>query len=158
MIRGNASEIIALTGDGASGRGVDSTVGTDRRGAAAQRLAATGTGAGAVAISGPSDVITDGSRVVVLTGGHPMLTRVTGTGCVLGALIAACTAVTDDALLAAVAGSAWLGAAAERATADRPGARRAAIRSVGPGSFAVALIDEIAALTLDMLAERVRLS
>lgn len=146
VIRGNASEIIALAGDGAGGRGVDSTAGSHEAGPAASRLVAAG--AGAVAVSGAVDVVTDARRVAVLTGGDPMLTRVTGTGCALGALIAACAAVTDDPLLAALAGSAWIGAAAELAVA----------RSAGPGSFAAALLDELAALTPDGLAGRVRLS
>lgn len=146
VVRGNASEIIALAGEGAGGRGVDSTAGSDEAVPAARRLVAAG--AGAVAVSGPVDVVADGSRVVRLTGGDPMLTRVTGTGCALGALIAACAAVTDDPLLAALAGSAWMGAAAELAVA----------RTGGPGSFAVALLDELAGLTAQSLAERVRLS
>lgn len=146
VIRGNASEIIALAGDGAGGRGVDSTAGSHEAVTAAQRLVAAG--AGAVAVSGASDVVVDAARVSVLTGGDPMLTRVTGTGCALGALIAACAAVTDDPLLAALAGSAWMSAAAEVAVA----------RSTGPGTFAVALLDELAALTPVTLAERVRLT
>jgi hydroxyethylthiazole kinase len=146
VIRGNASEIIALAGDGAGGRGVDSTAGSHEAGPAASRLVAAG--AGAVAVSGAADVVLDAGRVAVLTGGDPMLTRVTGTGCALGALIAACAAVTDDPLLAALAGSAWMGAAAELAVA----------RSAGPGSFAAVLLDELAALTPDGLAGRVRLS
>jgi hydroxyethylthiazole kinase len=146
VIRGNASEIIALAGDGAGGRGVDSTAGSHEAGPAASRLVAAG--AGAVAVSGAADVVLDAGHVAVLTGGDPMLTRVTGTGCALGALIAACAAVTDDPLLAALAGSAWMGAAAELAVA----------RSGGPGSFAVVLLDELAALTPDGLAGRVRLS
>jgi hydroxyethylthiazole kinase len=146
VIRGNASEIIALSGDGAGGRGVDSTAGPDQARPAARRLVAAG--AGAVAVSGPSDVVADAARVAVLTGGDPLLTRVTGTGCALGALIAACTAVTDDALLAALAGSAWMGAAAELAVG----------RSSGPGSFAVALLDALAELDAATLADRVRLS
>jgi hydroxyethylthiazole kinase len=146
VIRGNASEIIALAGDGAGGRGVDSTAGSHEAGPAASRLVAAG--AGAVAVSGAADVVLDAGHVAVLTGGDPMLTRVTGTGCALGALIAACAAVTDDPLLAALAGSAWMGAAAELAVA----------RSAGPGSFAAVLLDELAALTPDGLAGRVRLS
>lgn len=146
VIRGNASEIIALAGEGAGGRGVDSLVGADQALPAARSLVAAG--AGAVAVSGPSDVVTDGARVAVLTGGDPILTRVTGTGCGLGALVAACASVTDDPLLAAVTASAWLGAAAEIAV----------VGAAGPGSFAVALLDAIAGIDGPALAERVRLA
>ncbi len=99
-----------------------------------------------VAISGPVDHLTDGSRVVKVGNGHPLLTRVTGVGCALGAMIAGFAAVLDDPLLAAVAATAtltvWDVAAAAHA---------------GPGSFAVALLDELAQLTPADLAARVRL-
>lgn len=146
VVRGNASEIIALGGDGAGGRGVDSTTAPSQAVPAARRLVESG--ARAVAVSGPEDVVTDGTRVAVLTGGDPLLTRVTGTGCALGALVAACTAVTDDALLAALTASAWLAAAAELAAQD----------AQGPGSFAVALLDAVAGLDGATLAGRVRIS
>ena len=147
VVRANASEVIGLVG-GEGGRGVDSTAGATDALAPARQLVAAGVGA--VAVSGPTDVLVDGGRVVRLTGGDPMLTRVTGTGCALGALIAACAACTDDPLLAALTGSAWLGAAAELAAQAADGR--------GPGSFAVALLDAVAALDADELARRVRLS
>ncbi|MDQ1286834.1 MAG: hydroxyethylthiazole kinase [Actinomycetota bacterium] len=146
VVRGNASEIIALAGDGAGGRGVDSTSTAGEALPAARSLVTAGVGA--VAVSGERDVVTDGSRVATLTGGDPLLTRVTGTGCALGALVAACAAVTDDALLAALTASAWIGAAAEIAV---PAAH-------GPGSFAVGLIDALATLDGTALADRVRIS
>ncbi len=146
VVRGNASEILALGGGGAGGRGVDSTEGPREALPAARRL--IDAGAGAVAVSGPEDVLTDGSRIVVLTGGHPLLTRVTGAGCALGALTAACAAVTPDPLLAALAASAWMGAAGEVAAAT----------ATGPGSFAVGLVDAIASLDAAELTPRIRIS
>jgi hydroxyethylthiazole kinase len=144
VLRGNASEVMALTG-GAGGKGVDSVDTPEAALAAAVELAALhGT---VVAISGAVDHLTDGSRVVRVANGHPLLTRVTGVGCALGAMIAGFAAVLDDPLLAAVAATATLTVAGDAA------ARSAA----GPGSFAVALLDQLALLSPDELAERVRL-
>ncbi|MFJ6700695.1 hydroxyethylthiazole kinase [Streptomyces sp. NPDC091272] len=144
VVRGNPSEILALDG-GPGGRGVDSADAPKAALAAATALA--GRYGCTVAVSGPQDVLTDGTRVVRLANGHPLLPLVTGTGCALGALVAACTAVTDDALLAATAATALLTVAAEDA----------ASRSAGPGTFAVALIDALYALGQDRLVEAVNL-
>lgn len=145
VIRGNASEIKALTGRGA-GRGVDTVDTVEDALDAALALATTHTTV--VAVSGPVDHLTDGTRIVRVTGGHPWLTRVTGVGCALGAIMAGCAAVTADPLVAATTATATLNLAAELA----------ANRSSGPGSFAVALLDELADLSPDTLAARVRLS
>jgi hydroxyethylthiazole kinase len=145
LIRGNASEIMALTG-GDGGRGVDAVDTPEAALRAAMDLATRhGT---AIAVSGPVDHITDGVRVVRVGNGHPWLTRVTGVGCALGAVMAGFVAVVDDPLVGAVAATATLTVAADLA----------AERSRGPGSFAVALLDELAGLRPQTLAERVRLS
>jgi hydroxyethylthiazole kinase len=100
-----------------------------------------------VAVSGPVDQLTDGDRVAKISNGHPLLTRVTGVGCALGALMAAFAAVVDDPLLAATAATATLTVSADRA----------AERASGPGSFAVALLDDLAAITPDELSAGVSL-
>jgi hydroxyethylthiazole kinase len=145
VIRGNASEIGALAG-GAGGRGVDSIDSPESALPAAIDLAKLhGT---VVAVSGPVDHLTDGERVVRVGNGHPWMTQVTGVGCALGALMAAFAGVVADPLVAAAAATATLTVAAEDAARS----------TRGPGSFAVALLDELAALDPDRLAERVVLS
>lgn len=144
IVRGNASEILALAG-GAGGKGVESLAGAEDALAAARALAQR---CGAVvAVSGAMDHITDGRRLVRIANGHPHLTRVTGAGCALGALMAAFAAVEGDALVAAAAATALLTVAADRA----------AEQSAGPGSFAVALLDHLHLLTPEALAGAVRL-
>ncbi len=145
VLRGNASEVMALTG-GAGGKGVDSVDTPEAALDAAVELA--GLHGTVVAISGPVDHLTDGPRVVRVANGHPLLTRVTGVGCALGAMIAGFAAVLDDPLLAAVSATAMLTVCGEVAAAASP----------GPGSFAVALLDQLALLTPADLAARVRLS
>ncbi|HYH25013.1 MAG TPA: hydroxyethylthiazole kinase, partial [Blastococcus sp.] len=85
VVRGNASEVMALAGTGAGGRGVDSTAGAEDAATAAAELARR-TGA-VVAVSGAVDLITDGTRTVRVGGGSLLLTRTTGAGCALGALV-----------------------------------------------------------------------
>ena len=144
IVRGNASEILALAG-GKGGRGVESV---DSPEAAAESASALSDRQHSViAVSGPVDHITDGTRMVRLSNGHPWLTRVTGGGCALGALMAAFAAVVPDAVVAAAAATATLTVAADSA----------AEQSRGPGSFAVVLLDELALLEPAQLAERVRM-
>jgi hydroxyethylthiazole kinase len=145
IVRGNASEILALAG-GAGGRGVESVDSPEAAAEVARDLAAHQQSV--IAVSGPTDHITDGQRMVRLSNGHPWLTQVTGVGCALGALMAAFAAVVPDAVVAAAAATATLTVAADSA----------ATRSRGPGSFAVALLDELALIEPAELAARVRIS
>lgn len=142
VVRGNASEVRALAGFVSAGRGVDALDDVEAASDAADALARL-TG-GVVAVSGPVDLVTDGSVHARLAVGDPLLAVVTGAGCALGGVTAAFAAVAPP-LTAAVAASTALGLAAERAAA---GAR-------GPGSFQVGLLDELYRLTADDLAARV---
>jgi len=144
IIRGNASEILALAG-GTGGRGVESVDSPEAASLVAMHLADEQQSV--IAVSGPTDHITDGIRMVRISNGHPWLTQVTGGGCALGALMAAFAAVVPDALVAAAAATATLTVAADSA----------AQQARGPGSFAVALLDELALIKPADLAERVRM-
>lgn len=132
VVRGNASEVLSLAGaTGAAGRGVDSTIASgDAVEQAADLARRVGT---VVAVSGAVDYLTDGTSVLEVHTGDPMMTQVTGVGCALGALVAACCAVEDSPLVAAGAATTILTVAAEVAVA----------RSGGPGSFAVSLLDAL---------------
>ncbi len=131
VIRGNGSEILALAGVAEGGKGVDSTAASDDAIAGAQELASA-TGA-VVAVSGEVDYVTDGSTVVAVPGGDVLMTKVTGTGCALGAVMASFLAVSGSPLDAVVAASAVFAAAGERAASE----------SRGPGSLAAALLDNL---------------
>ncbi|MFO7689711.1 MAG: hydroxyethylthiazole kinase [Cryobacterium sp.] len=135
VIRGNPSEINALAGVGAGGRGVDSTDSADSALPAARRLARDH--AAVVAVSGPVDIVTDGTTDVRVHTGSALLTRVTGGGCALGAVIAAFASLSDDRLAGTVAACAVYTIAAEQAATE----------ASGPGSFAVAFLDRLAGLT-----------
>jgi len=145
VVRGNASEILAVAGAGAGGRGVDTNASvSDAAGAASQLAQQTG---GAVAVSGPVDLITNGEVGVRVSNGHEMLTLVTGAGCALGAVMAAFAGLGTNPLLAAAAASTVYGIAAENALTGVN----------GPGSFAVALLDALAAVQPGEVLDKARL-
>jgi hydroxyethylthiazole kinase len=135
VVRGNASEIMALDQGTGTTRGVDSTRGVADAAASAGRLARRlGT---VVAVTGATDLVTDGAREVRVANGHPLMGRITGSGCTATALIAAFLAVDPDPLSAAATALAFFGLAGERAGVD----------AAGPGSFQVALLDALYTLS-----------
>ena len=131
IIRGNASEIMALVDAGVKSKGVDSSASSDDALKSAKRLA-TDTGA-VVVISGETDYITNGTDVHTVEGGNTIMTSVTGMGCTSSALIGAFAAVIKDAMVAATAGMAFMSLAGERA----------AEYSRGNGSMQVNFLDEL---------------
>lgn len=148
IIRGNASEIIALAGlwglEGGSDTsdvcGVDST--DSVRSAAPAAVAVARWTGGAVAISGEEDLITDGRQLVFSQGGSEMMPCITGTGCSLGGVMAVYAAVADP-FIAAVTGAAVYNLAGTKAAAH----------AKGTGSFQTAFIDELYVSTPDEIAK-----
>ena len=86
-----------------------------------------------VALSGETDLITDGERVAAVANGHALMAKVTAMGCAGSAVLSACLAVEPDAFRAAVAALVIMGVVGELAGE----------KSEGPGSFAVAIIDAL---------------
>ena len=146
VVRGNASEIIAVAGSGAGGRGVDATGGVDAAAPRARSLAAS-TG-GVVAVSRLVDLVTDGRSVARIANGTPLLTKVTGGGCALGAVMAALAAIDDDRFATTVAAITVYTVAADIA----------AERSTGPGTFAMAFLDALAEIDADAVRSRASIS
>jgi hydroxyethylthiazole kinase len=142
VIRGNASEILALAGAAAATRGVDSTHASHDAADAARSLAqAHGC---AVAVSGEQDFITDGTSDLLLSGGDPLMPRVTGMGCTATAIVGAFAAVCPTPFRAAAAGMATMEVAGELAAAQ----------ANGPGTFVPHFLDALHTLTPDQLATR----
>jgi len=149
VLRGNASEVLALLGDSAGGRGVDSTVGTeDAR--VASVAASDGRLVAAVAVSGAVDLlVAPRIGVVRVANGTDLLTRITGGGCALGAVVAAFTSVApEDAGAAAVAATAVHTIAAELAARD----------AGGPGTFQPLFLDRLASLTPEDVVREARIT
>jgi hydroxyethylthiazole kinase len=144
VLRGNAGEIATLVGVGAEVRGVESISGGDDAAELARHAART---LGVVAsVTGPVDHVSDGTDVVSIANGDPLLASITGTGCMSSALTGCFLAVNSQRPLAA---------AAEALVAFGVAGEEAAVGARGPGSFHVALYDALAALdpaTLDAKA------
>ena len=144
IIRGNASEIMALAGYSSVTKGPESTSSSADALHAARELALH-TGA-AVLVTGRTDYSTDGRQVTATENGHAMMSRVTGVGCSMGALSAACAAVSPTPLQAAVSTAVLMGIAGEMAFEQSP----------FPGSFAVSLLDSLYALSPEDVVRRAR--
>lgn len=138
VIRGNASEVVALATAAGAGRGVDSTHESTAVVDEAAALART-TGA-VVVVSGATDVVTDGERTVHVTGGDARMPLISALGCSATALVAACAAAgvdtPGDTVDAATTAMAMLAAAGERAGS----------RSAGPGTLRAHLVDALSDL------------
>jgi len=136
IIRGNASEILALAGLSATTKGVDSTVAsTEALGAARALHAQTGA---TVCVSGAVDLVVRGTQVAYVANGSPLMTKVTGLGCSATAVLGAFAALNaPDAFAAAAAGVALFSVAGELAAAG----------AAGPGSLQVRLLDALSSLT-----------
>jgi hydroxyethylthiazole kinase len=146
VLRGNAGEIATLVGVDAEVRGVESI---DAGEAAAELARRAGGTLGLVAsVTGAVDHVSDGSRSVAIENGHPLMARITGTGCMSSALTGCFLAVSRDRSLEA---------AAEALVAFGVAGEDAARGASGPGSFHVALYDALAALDPATLDERAKL-
>ncbi len=161
VIRGNASEISTLAGDAGNTRGVDSAKAVAADGIAEGAVAfakalALRTGS-VVAVTGKTDVITDGAAVYAVRNGHPLMPRMTGSGCVLsavtGAFVAAAAATGTDRAVAVASAIAFVGLAGELAAADAERLVRDGDASAGTSTFRTAFIDRLASVSPDALAE-----
>ncbi|WP_071395176.1 hydroxyethylthiazole kinase [Bacillus tuaregi] len=133
VIRGNSAEIANLIGEKWEVKGVDAgmvkgdvySLARD----AAKSLHAV------VVVTGKEDIISDGTVTNVVYNGHPLLTNVTGTGCLLTAVIGAFAAVEKNYLNAATAALVFYGVAAEIAANKTEGQ--------GQGSFQTEFLNQL---------------
>lgn len=133
VIRMNAGEFQSLTGETAGERSVCGFAATNKL---------------VVALTGVTDIISDGARSFRIENGHPLMAKVTAMGCAGSALLAAFLCVEDDPLIAAAAGLLVLGVAGEMAGAQ----------ARGPGSFAVNILDILHQLDASALQKHARVS
>jgi hydroxyethylthiazole kinase len=100
-------------------------------------------------VTGPVDHVSDGTSVLAIANGHPLMATITGTGCMSSALTGCFLAVNRDTPLAG---------AAEALVAFGIAGEDAAQGASGPGSFHVALYDALAALDPATLDGRAKVS
>jgi hydroxyethylthiazole kinase len=143
VVRGNPAEISTLAGREAEIRGVESMGANDATGelavAAARKLGTV------VAVTGAIDHVSDGRQSLAVANGAPLLTTITGSGCMSTAVTGCFLAVRPEAPLAA---------AAEALVAFGVAGEDAARTARGPGSFHAALYDALFALDPATLDER----
>ncbi len=145
VIKGNQAEIGILAGVGGELRGVDAVSGPENLETAATELAKRTKAI--VVVTGERDLVLGEGRKVVLDNGHPLMSHMTGTGCMLAAMIAAFVACEKDVFLATVAAVAGFGIAGEQA----------AKKSIGPGTFKVAFLDSLYSLSSEQIASGIRM-
>jgi hydroxyethylthiazole kinase len=133
VLRLNHAEFSALSGEAPSG---DAAVAFAR------------TNGVVVALSGETDLVTDGERIAAVSNGHPLMAKVTAMGCAGSALVAACLSIEPDAFQATSAALLIIGVAGEIA----------AEKSAGPGSFAATIIDTLYGLDSAVLVARAKVS
>ena len=135
VIRGNASEILSLRDENSKTKGVDAIHSVEEAAKAATVLAKELNTT--LAITGPVDLVTDGSSVLRVANGHPLMGYVTGTGCTATTIIGAFLAVDKDPVSATATALAYFGLAGEVAGRD----------AAAPGSFMIHLIDALYTIT-----------
>jgi len=144
IIRGNASEIMAVCGEGARTKGVDSQDPAIAAISAARSLHQSF--GSAVCISGATDFIVHGNQLIQVHNGHPMMTRVTGMGCTATALCGAFASVEPDGGRAAAYAMIVMGIAGEMAMA----------KAEGPGTLQLYFLDALHGLAQWDMEGRIR--
>ncbi|AFM41321.1 hydroxyethylthiazole kinase [Desulfosporosinus acidiphilus SJ4] len=149
VIRGNMSEISVIAGQEVAIKGVDSLADENNSSVVAKKLAFTLNCV--IAITGKTDVVSDGQQVCKLNNGHRILADVTGTGCMTTSLIGTFCGVTKDYFAATIAGITCMGLAGEIAHASLH-------HGEGIGTFRARLFDSIYNLTPELLAQESKIS
>ena len=147
VIRGNASEIIALAkANKTVTKGVDSTAESNEAINAAKYLVENCQSV--VCISGATDIIIDEKETYFVENGHALMTKVTGLGCSASAIVAAFAGTANNKTESTVAAMALLGIAGELSVKI----------SVGPGSLQMNILDKLYNLSEQEFLENVKVS
>jgi hydroxyethylthiazole kinase len=145
IIRGNGSEIMALTSNNGQTRGVDSLFSSDSALDSAMKLAQQTKAV--IVVSGATDYITDGEKVETVKRGSAMMTRITGMGCTASALTGAFAAVNPDLFSASVHAMIIMGITGELA----------AQKAEGPGTMQLHFLDVLYQLDGDTIARQLKI-
>lgn len=151
VIRGNISEMKTVYNGSGTTRGVDACAADavteenlEEATLFAKRFSAK-TGA-VCAITGAIDIVSSDKKTFVIRNGNAMMSRVTGTGCMLTALTGAyCGANHGNSLVAAAAAVCVMGLSGELAL------DKTVTLDGGTGTFRVQLIDFISKMTPEIL-------
>lgn len=148
ILRGNQAEIRALLQLSSGSRGVDSL--DDQEDFSRLAAQAAKKFRCVTAVTGRIDCISDGDRIIRIANAHPLLQKITGTGCMCSALCATCAAVaTENLLEAAATGVAISGVAGEIAAEKM-------LPHQGTGSFHRQLMDAFSTMTAETLRQKIK--
>lgn len=134
VIRGNASEILALSGSHHNTKGVDTTIATASAIESGKILSSQHKVV--IAITGKSDAVIDENHVCLFERGSSVMPFITGSGCLLSAVIGAFNAVHHNRIEASSAAVLFYSVCGELA----------AKHSKAPGSFKVHFLDSLSFL------------
>ena len=152
VIRGNISEIKAIYAGSASTKGVDADIADLVTDANVSEVidfarALSKTTRAVIAITGAIDIVTDAKKTYIIKNGHPQMSRITGTGCMLSSVIGAyCGANPEDLLDATAAAVCALGICGEAAY------EKVIETKGGTASFRTYLIDHMSNLDDEVLS------
>lgn len=151
IIKGNSSEIRTLCGLTAHAHGVDAgaedAVTAENFAGDARAFGQYARQHGAVLlVTGPVDLVTDGETTLGIANGTPLLGRLTGTGCMVGAL-AGTWHSSGPSFEAAALGTVTMGIAGEVAAQGNP----------GPGTFHMHLLDALGTLTPEQVVQGMKI-
>ncbi|KGK87640.1 hydroxyethylthiazole kinase [Clostridium sp. HMP27] len=154
VIRGNLSEIKVLAGLSSKTRGVDVDVeekdeieGRKKLGEELSKKLNS-----VIAITGKVDSISYNDKTYLIYNGHPMLSQVTGTGCMCSSLIGAFLGTGEDKHIATVLGVLTMGISGERAY------KAVTDKDLGTGSFRTAIIDSVSNITPEIIYEYAKIT
>lgn len=157
VIRGNVSEIKTIASGSGRTKGVDADISDaitedNLDGMVAFVKALSKKNGAVIAITGAIDIVADSQKALVIRNGHPMMSRITGTGCMLTTVIGSyCGANPDDLLLATAAAVSCMGLCGELAFA------KVAVEQAGTASFRTYLIDAMSRMDAQTLAGGIKI-
>lgn len=143
FIKGNKSEMLALSGAESTSRGVDSTEKSDALEIAENTFNKFNI---PVLVTGETDAIVTHDHKYTLHNGHGVQGKITGSGCLLGAVILAFIAKSNDENNAITDAVSYYNMCAEAAVQNG---------AAGPGTFIPNYIDELYLNTDDILKNKV---
>lgn len=149
IIRGNLSEVSFIAGIQSKTKGVDVNKADLSNNAEVIASQVAKTFNSTVTITGKVDIVSDSIQTAHISNGHPILSKVTGTGCMTSALTGAYASVTKDMFLAGVAGVTSMGIAGELAFEKS--------NNLGTGTFHMNLIDALSILNPNIIHERAKI-
>jgi len=151
VIRGNSSEIKTIYGTSASTKGVDADISdgineNNYRNYVSMAKSLSAKTGSVIAISGAIDIVADDKKAYVIRNGNALMSKITGTGCMLTGLIAAYAAANPDNCLDAAAAAVCI-----MALSGEIAYKKITDQNLGTSSYRTFIIDSISNMTYEIL-------